>query len=181
MFTRSVEGSPYKEVKVESTFEGRISSLVALIGDADACSEWAEGCENSYFYERISESEAYIYTHNNLPFPVKDRDVLAYVKWTQDSRSKAVEMLSVATTDILEPIPGRVRLTEAKTTWRFEPLGKGQVKVINQTHMDPGSSLPGWITNMLLVDTPFQTMKAFKAEALEPKYADVSVPFITEP
>jgi hypothetical protein len=122
-----------------------------------------------------------IYTHNNLPFPVKDRDVLAHVKWTQDPRSKAVEMLSVATTDIMDPISGRLRLTETKTSWRFEPLAKGQVKIINQTHMNPGSSLPGWITNMLLADTPFQTMKAFKAEAVKPRYADASVPFVTEP
>ena len=37
---------------------------------------------------------------------------------------------------------------------------------------------PGWVTNMLLVDTPFETMKSFVAEIQKPRYRNALVSFI---
>jgi len=57
----------------------------------------------------------------------------------------------------------------------------GKVEIQNQAHINPGSPLPGWITNMLLVDTLFLTMEAFVQEVMKPEYRDAQISFITEP
>ena len=90
-------------------------------------------------------------------------------------------MLSKATTDILPYKKGRKRLTEAQASWTFTPLEEGKVRVSNTAHINPGTNLPGWITNMLLVETPHATMASFIAEVNKPSYKNALVSFVQEP
>ena len=180
--TRSVSGSPYDEVRAETVVQGvRLSSLVALVMDADACAAWADRCAESYVVDTLSDTEALVYTHNDLPFPVKDRDVVSHARWEQDPETFTVRMVSEAVSGYVEEQRGRQRLTEANVSWQFVPLADGSIRVINQAHINPGSNLPGWITNMLLIDTPFETMKAYLEEVRAPRYAQADISFVTEP
>jgi hypothetical protein len=182
VFTRSVDGSPFKEVRSESTITGvTLNSLVALIEDAQACPNWADKCAQSYLVERTSATQSLVYTHNDMPFPVSDRDVVAKVIWQQDPQSLNVKMTSTAVSGGVEPQRGRLRLTNANAMWQFSPNPNGSISVVIQAHIDPGSSIPGWVTNMLLVDTPFETMKSYLAEVLKPKYQAANIAFVTEP
>ena len=179
VYTKAVPGSPYKAVKAVTRVDHvPLRALVALLDDVEACSDWAKECVESTIHERVSPTEAYVYTHNDLPFPVKDRDALTHVTWMQNPSTGEVVMNSYATTGKLAPIKGRLRLTEATTSWRFKPLPSGAVEVTNESHINPGSPLPGWITNMLLINTPYNTLKSFVAEAAMPKYQQVDIAFI---
>ena len=181
VYTRSVEGSPYREVQVVTTIQDiRLSSLAALLLDAEACPEWADKCDESYVHEQISETEFYVYSNNDMPFPVTDRDALTYVTWVQDPETLAVTMTSIATSDILPKQRGRLSLTEARTSWQFIPQADGSIDIVNASHINPGSMLPGWVTNMLLVDTPYQTMSDFIVEVRKPKYLEAEVSFIQD-
>ncbi len=180
--TRPVDGSPYDAVRTTTRMQDvRLSALVALIEDPMACADWADRCAEAYLLERISDTESLVYTHNDMPFPVKDRDVLAHVTWSQDANTFAVHMSSVATVGKMEEVRGRLRLTQAIASWDFVPQSDGSVLVSNEAHINPGSSLPGWITNILLVDAPFETMKSFVSEVRKPKYAHAQLSFIIEP
>lgn len=182
VYTSEVEGSPYDAVLSRTiVHDMRLSALAAVILDAEACPRWADRCAESWVYEELSATEALVYTLNDLPFPVKDRDVLAHVRWQQDEESGAVLMRSEATTDILPDNRRIQRLENAATTWEFIPGADGSIEVLNWAHIDPGSNLPAWITNMLLIDTPFETMKALVAEARKTNYAEAEVGFIVEP
>ena len=46
------------------------------------------------------------------------------------------------------------RLTKEVASWNFAPQGNGSVLISSQPHINPGSALPGWVTNMLLIDAP---------------------------
>lgn len=182
VYTRSVEGSPHKAVRTVTVLDGvSLASLVALIEDADACPDWADRCAESYLHERFSETESLVYTHNDMPFPVKDRDVLARVRWVQNPDTFEVAMTSSATEGILDKVRGRLRLTKAEAKWNFAPQADGSVLISNEVHLDPSSALPGWITNMLLVDTPFETMASFITEVQKPKYRKAKFSFVQEP
>ena len=39
-------------------------------------------------------------------------------------------------------------------------------------HTDPAGALPSWLVNALIVDIPFNSMKALERIAKEPKYAN---------
>ena len=55
-----------------------------------------------------------------------------------------------------------LRLTTGQTSWTFAPLPGRQVEIIGQAHLDPGGVTPAWLTNMLLVEAPFDTLKGLK-------------------
>ncbi|MFT5320889.1 MAG: hypothetical protein ACI934_001036 [Pseudohongiellaceae bacterium] len=182
VYTRKVPGSPYAAVKTITVVSDlRLSSMVALILDSEACAQWADKCAESSVYEKISDTELLIYTVNDLPFPVKDRDILARVHWSQNPMTLDVTMTSEAVTGIVEEQKGRLRLTEATISWHLQPLAMGAVQVINEAHVNPGSPLPGGLINMLLVDSPFETMKSFRKAAALPKYEQASISFVQEP
>ena len=107
--------------------------------------------------------------------------MVAQVKWTQDSATFEVKMNSVATVGKMDEVRGRLRLTKAVASWNFATQADGSVLISNQAHIDPGSALPGWVTNMLLIDAPFETMKSFVSEVANPKYVDAQLSFIQEP
>ena len=182
MHTRSVEGSPFDAVRTTTRMtDVRLSSLAALIEDAPACAEWTDSCAESYLVERLSDTESLVYTHNDMPFPVKNRDVLAQLKWTQHFMMLEVEMNSVATVCKMDEVRGRLPLTEAMASWNFAPQEDGSGLVSNQAHINLGSALPGWLTSMLLLDAPFETMKSFVKKVRDPKYVDAKLSFIVEP
>ena len=182
VYTRKVDGSPFDAVRTVTVMQDvRLSALTALIIDAEACTNWASRCVESYVYQRLSESDAYVYTHSNMPFPIKNRDVLTHAIWSQEAASLTVRVDSEATTGILDEIAGRLRLTQLRLGWIFRPLESGAVEISNEAHIDPGSNLPGWIASLLLVSIPFETMRSFVLEVTKPEYQDAVIGFIQEP
>ena len=182
VYTRKLDGSRFDAVRTVTVMQDvRLSALTALIIDAEACTNWASRCVESYVYQRLSESDAYVYTHSNMPFPIKNRDVLTHAIWSQEAASLTVRVNSEATTGILDEIAGRLRLTQLRLGWIFRPLESGAVEISNEAHIDPGSNLPGWIANLLLVSIPFETMRSFVLEVTKPEYQDAVIGFIQEP
>lgn len=181
VYVSKVNGSRHKAVRAITVIDNaRLSPMVALILDAEACPEWAYKCTESYVHEKISETEFLIYSNSDMPSPIKDRDVLAQTQWRQHHETFTVTMTSTATQDIIPKIKGRVRLTEAKISWTFEPADDGSVRVINEAHVNPGSSMPGWLTNRLLINMPYRTLLAFKQAIQQEQYQSASISFIEE-
>ena len=178
VLTRAVDGSRFKAVRATMTVTTDLSALVALVRDTDACAEWAHLCKSAAEHEVVSETELYVYTHNDLPWPVSDRDALAHVIWAKDPATGAVTMRARAVGESdLGKRRGIVRLTDALTSWTFRPV-EGGIRVISDAHVDPGGPLPAWITNLLLVDAPFQTMTRMRALADSGRYDDASFAFL---
>ena len=81
----------------------------------------------------------------------------------------------------VEKNTGVVRLTQATASWTFKPLENGVVQVTSQAHVNPGGALPGWMTNLFLVDAPFKTLLNLKRAVNKAKYKHALVAFVSEP
>ncbi|MBL4673252.1 MAG: hypothetical protein JKX81_13425 [Arenicella sp.] len=177
IFTSSVKDSSFKAVRGVMTVNASIASLVALVEDMPACSDWAALCKESRIEERISVTESYVYVYNDVPFPVSDRDVYAHVVWTKDPETQRVTMTSTATAGGT-PKTGAVRIKDAVSQWHFTTNEDGTTKVENFAHINPNGPTPAWVTNMMLVDSPFKTMKNMRKIVESGSYADAKVPLL---
>ena len=176
VYTRAVEGSSHKAVQATMTVPYKVSELVALVMDVNACPKWAALCKESRVAESVSPAEAYIYTYNDLPWPVTDRDAIAHVQWRLLDGGGA----NMQATIVDEKVPHKkrtIRLTTGITSWDFVPNADGGTDVISYAHLDPGGAVPAWLTNMLLVDSPFDTMVGMRDLAATGKYQDAPIPF----
>jgi len=181
VFTRKVDGSRFKAVRAEVVIAASLSSVVGLIRDAKACPKWADRCGQSYVHEQVGPMEEYIYTLNSMPWPVSDRDVLAHVSWSQSEQDLSVTMRSRATVGKLPKSKGVVRLEEAQASWFLTPLSATQVKVVTEAHINPGGPLPAWVTNMLLVDSPYTTLKNLRKVAVTEPYKSLQLSYLRLP
>ena len=175
--TSSVAGSPFKAVRGEMSVKASVSSLVALVQDLESCPDWAALCKEARVEKTVSDTETYAYIYNDIPFPVSDRDVYAHVIWVQDPESKKVSMTSTATAGGT-PETGAVRIQNAVSQWHFTPNNDGTTKVENFAHIDPNGPTPAWITNMMLVDSPFKSMQKMREIVEAGTYADVKIAFL---
>ena len=177
IYTSKVEGSPFKAVRGSMTIAGSVESLVALIEDLPACSDWADLCKEARLIERVSDMETFVYIYNDIPFPVSDRDVYVNMSWSIEKSTGKTSMTSIARKGGPDKTKA-VRLQDAFSQWHFTPLGEGKVLVENFAHIDPNGPTPAWITNMLLVDSPFKSMSAMRDIIESGGYADASIPFL---
>ncbi|MEN1727223.1 MAG: START domain-containing protein [Pseudomonadota bacterium] len=181
VFTSAVAGSPYDAVRSTMTIASSLSALVALVLDTEACPEWADLCAESNVFETVSETEFYVYTLNDVPWPVSDRDATTHVVWTQDPETLEVTMTATLVTGKRPKRRRTVRLAEGTTGWSFQPLGNGEVRITSSAHLEPGGAVPGWLSNRLLVDSPFTTMQRMRDLITSGRYDDAQFDWVSEP
>lgn len=178
VYTQKRAGSTHDAVRSQMTIKANLNSVIGLVRDTTACPEWAELCKEAYEHEVVSEKELYVYTYNNIPWPVKDRDALTHVIWDQDAETGEVTMTATATTDILPVNKKAVRIIDAHVQWTFLPLADGSLEVTSVAHIDPNGPTPSWITNLLLVDTPFKTLEGMRRVLASGRYDDTKIDFL---
>jgi hypothetical protein len=178
---RDVPGSKHRAVRAEMTIQASLNALVGLVSDTSACPELSKLCQRAAVHERISATELYVYSYNDIPWPVSDRDALAHVTWEQNPTDLTVTMLAVPTDGILAETKKAVRIIDGVTSWTFKPIGGGEVHIVSQAHIDPRGPVPAWLTNILLIDAPFDTMRSLREIIASGRYDDRRFDFITEP
>jgi hypothetical protein len=181
VYTRSVDGYAYKAVRSVIHLQAtKLSSVVSLIRNSKDCPQWSDSCASATIIEWVSELENYVHTITDMPWPVRDRDLVSHVIWRQDPETLVVTMQGNATTDKLEENDGIVRLTAAQVNWQLTPLENSSVKVVLEAHINPASLLPSWITNRLLVDSPYNSMEGLRQRVKHELYQAVSLSYIRE-
>ncbi len=162
VFSAKVPQSEYKAVLSITTINKPISQVIALVRDVAQCSQWVYRCKHSKKHLTLSDNKHYVYTATNLPFPVIDRDILAYVEWEENTDNNTVTSTGVATNGVLPKKSDYVRLQEATMIWEFTALNNDQTKIRNFAHINPAGNIPSWLSNSLLVDAPFETMTGLR-------------------
>jgi START domain len=176
--TRKVQGSQHKAVRAEMIIPASLNSLVAIARDTSVCNELASLCRESYELESISETEVLVYSYNDIPWPVSDRDAVSRVLWSQNPDDLSILMIASAVESEVAELPRVVRIVDGVTKWFFIPLQNGQVNVVSEAHVDPMGPIPAWLTNILLVSAPLETMRRIIASG---RYSNARFDFITEP
>ncbi|MDA9902273.1 START domain-containing protein [Gammaproteobacteria bacterium] len=181
VYTRPEPASQFEAVRAVMTLDDvRLSSLVALISDTQACSRLESRCVEAETLDTIDQTESVVYRYNNMPFPVRDRDMVLRLKWYQQPDSLKVNVVISNVTGFLPEKKRRVRMPKVNLGWKFVPLPDGSVEVSSEGHIEPGANLPAWILNQFLVSAPFKTMEAVASIVREPLYRDAELSFIKE-
>lgn len=175
VYTRKIENFKQKAARAETIVSDvNVHAVMAVLLDAEACPEWADLCKESYVHSKNSETDYYVYTNNDLPAPVKNRDALTQVRWKKTPTGSVI-MESEAVDGILPPQKGSARIPEAYIRWVFTPTDEG-LHIDSWFLIRPGK-VPAWLTNQLIVGTPYKTVKGLLEQARKPKYANIGTDF----
>jgi hypothetical protein len=178
VYTRIVEGSNVKEVRVVNKVKSSLSGMVALLLDTRNYTNWIYECAESRPLKVVSDKEMYNYQVTNFPWPVSDRDLICNFKINQDSNTKIV---SFTKTGIPAYIPEKspyVRIQRFQSSYKLTPLANDSVKVELEMLVDLGGDIPRWLINANMVMAPYKSTVAMLDQI--PKYQSASLSFIKE-
>ena len=171
---RPVQGSPHAQIRARMVLDVSVASIVALLRDKDACGDWIAYCAEARVLERFGKRQALSYTWTDMPWPIRDRDVVARVYLERDAASGVVRFSADADPEALPEESGRIRLRHASTRWVLTPTDEG-IDIELRTHVDPASAVPAWILNSLIVDAPHGTLSRMRNLLQSGRYADADL------
>lgn len=157
--TRDVDGSKYKGWKGAVTVEADVGKALATIRDVDAYPAWWPGALEGRVITTESASQTH-YVLSDLPWPVTDREAYYRYDVTQGAEQATIKVSTITSGE-----PERkdaVRAVRATGEWTFRSIGEGRTAVEWVFHFEPGGSLPAWLANSAVVDTPKDVMGALK-------------------
>lgn len=162
IYSAKVPDSRYRAVLAETLVNINTHQLVNILRSPEICAQWVYRCDHSYLYKKVSQDTDLVYTTTNMPFPAKDRDILAKIIWQSDPNTQIVRVIGTATKYQLIPIGNQIRIKKAQMIWELTPIGNDKTKIRNYAHINPAGGLPAWLINQLAIDAPLKTLQGLK-------------------
>lgn len=180
VYLRDAENSNIKEVKIETTFDASLSSVIAVLKDVPAYSKWIYKCSAAERLEPGANTSSVYYCGIDFPWPLSDRDFIAKSKLRQDPNSKHVFIDVQCAPAYLPEKDGFVRIKKMNINYEFIPLPGNKVKMNYRLHSDPGGALPAWLINLAVDNGPVNTIKGMREMLKEDKYRNAKLAFLEE-
>lgn len=163
VYTRKLEGWGIKEYKVVMNIKTSPSRVVTALKDVPSRYKWAYNSIEIREIERPNSEEVAIYNKVDAPWPVADRDNITRFKFSYPSVNMTRVDMTVIKSHAKAPVyDGIVRIERLKGHWLIRDKGNGWTEIIQQCVAEPGGSLPDWLANSAVVDTPYNSMYNLK-------------------
>lgn len=179
VYTRPVENSDIKAVKVECTVEATLSQLTAVLLDIPASPEWIYATEFCRVQKTISDTELIYHSEIDVPWPVSNRDFIVRVKISQDSLTKKLTVDGENLPQYIKEQDGVVRIMHTESNWTVTPRDK-YLDIVFTLHVDPGGSIPAWLINMFATRGPLETFRNLRSQVNKPEYKAASFSFLVD-
>jgi len=178
VYTRTVQGSSYKEFRGVMEIDAPLSSVVAVLQDVDHMCDWMYRAGDVKLLEREGDSIIILHGITTAPWPFADRDQTykyQYI-WNEVDSTVIVKMMGMS--DYFPENENCVRMPDSKGSWQFKQRKNNMVQVSLQYHADPGGKIPAWLSNSFVVDSPYETLKAMKKMIRKEEYQNCSFDFL---
>ncbi|HEX6160166.1 MAG TPA: hypothetical protein VF111_08370 [Thermoanaerobaculia bacterium] len=169
-------GSDLRQVKGVVRVKSTLSAAVAWMQDANACKKL--GCfENRV--ERVDAQMEYEHFRFKMIKPFQPRDFILRADFHQLPSTKEVLVEYVAAPERSPLNDCCVRVTRMNNTWRFTPVGNGELEAEYTMNMDWGGFIPNPLQN--LAQPKYMQRQLLKMQSTLDPYQTAKVDFIEEP
>lgn len=179
VYTKNVPGSDFVLFRGTAVFNSTIDSVLAVVFDSSSYVDWLYQCKESALIEKLNFNERYQYQVIHVPFPYNDRDTIVYSKMQQDRETGEVIISFLSSSDYCSdkdtPICKKIkssryeRINKIAGSYYLKKVDQG-IEMTWIQHTEPGGELPGWLVNLYVVDTPFQSFLNLAEKLQEDKY-----------
>ena len=162
IYTRKEANTNLKSFRGEAILHTQMEKVCNLIGNVKNVDWWDKNLReiNVLSYEENKNIKYYLVY--GVPWPLTDRDLCVEAKITTDPVTGKRVIYSVPLPNVIPEKPDLVRIKNYWQRWIIQPLDSGTIHVILEGFVDPGGSVPAWIYNMVIVDTPLKIFRGIK-------------------
>jgi len=160
IYVKSTESSSLKLFKAEMTVKSSLNEVLNVILDGDKLKDWNYKALDSKLLNKSSDNDYLLWLALDLPWPVRNRDVVIQLKVLHITEDVVKIDISAASERYPEN-DDYLRITTFEGYWLLEQIGD-TVKITHQMFGDPGGSLPNWFVNSTITKAPHYNFVALK-------------------
>ncbi|MCI5058750.1 MAG: START domain-containing protein [Flavobacteriales bacterium] len=162
VYTRLEPGNDLKSFKGVAYTNASISDIYQILLDAGNVKDWAFSIIESELLEKGKNYFIY-YTEFDSPWPVDNRDFVLKAD-IKESSSEQFRIEHNYIPNKKAEKDGIVRVKKTNLIWSAQKTEKG-TKLTYQGYSDPGGTIPTWLANSSVVDSPFYSLKNLMEKA----------------
>ena len=181
IFTRDIEGSNLKELRMTFSLEGvELSEVISALDDTKSYKDWVYKCTEAEILEIVNTKETYSYFTYNFPWPMTNRESITYSKFDQDSLTGVVTLTAydISTHPNAPPVNKMVRIPEVSVIWKVVPKENDTAEIEYFLRTSPGGNIPTWAVNMVIDHGALKTMDMLRELIDTGIYKDRNIPWL---
>jgi len=157
VYTRKTDSSDFKSVKVEAVFTGSCEKLAGILMGVDKNIKWVYNTKSLHLIQRFNANELIYYAETSLPWPMRNRDQAIRINLFPDSINHALKITTVGEPKAIPETKGIVRVPYFLGVWQVKEIANKEISIEYYLNVDPGGSIPAWISNMFVAKGPYET------------------------
>ena len=149
VYALKAPGSTLEQFKGVTRIKAPLHAVMATMTDTstEACREFVPGCVSGRILQPWDpQKHSFIQAYRlMLPKPMVPRDLVIRSSFSQDPKTKALFVECDALPDLLPPDPCCYHITHMHNSWRYTPVGNGELELEFRSNYDIG--LPYFLVN----------------------------------
>ena len=158
VYTQQEKDSKLKKFLAVTIIQAPKEAIIDLINDVENKVEWMGNLSYAKVIKKISDTEHIDYYVSEIPWPIKNKDIVMHFKLEEDEDSGSTFINYWSVPDYIPEKKNISRLRKADGYFRLTDLEDGKTEIRYLVSSDPEIKLPAWAINKFMVDPPFQTM-----------------------
>ncbi len=164
IYTRKEPGNTIKSFMGITDIYAPMDKVCNLIGNVKNLDWWDKNLKEIRVLQYEKNKRAQYYLVYNAPWPITDRDLCVDAVINDDPVTGVRTIVATPLLNVIPKRPDCVRIEHYWQSWTLQPTGKGYVHAILEGYVDPAGSVPDWIYNMVITDTPYKVMLGAKKQ-----------------
>jgi hypothetical protein len=165
IYTRKEAGSDLKSFKGEAMIRAKYEDLLNLIGNVKNQDWWDKSVAELKILLFEEGKHVQYYIVYDSPWPVSDRDLVVDAVINTDPVTKVRTVKAKPLPGVIPEKADKVRIKNYWQNWTVTPIKPGLVHVVLEGFVDPGGSIPDWLYNMVITDTPIKVIRNVKEKS----------------
>lgn len=162
VFTRKEPNTSLKSFKGIMDVHSTMDRVKKLIGNVHNTEWWDKNVKDIrvLYYEENKHFKYYL--RYDVPWPLADRDLCVDACVKEDPVTGIREINAKPLPNLVPEQEGVVRITNYWQKWVIQPMDNGIIRITLEGSVDPGGSVPTWLINLVITDTPLNVMGGIK-------------------
>lgn len=162
LYTRMESGKSVKAFRGVTDIKAAAEKIFDVLRDINDTDWWDKNVSlNKVLYYEKNKGARY-YLVYDLPWPVPDRDLCVDVSVSPGVLSGEHRISAVSVNGIIPERNDMIRIKDYRQIWTIRPEGEKMTHIELEGIVDPAGILPDWITNILIIDSPYRSISGLR-------------------
>ena len=169
IYTRKESNNSLKSFKGEAVFNASIDRVFYVLGDATNFDWWDKDISVIKVLSFEPGKNIKYYLVYDVPWPLTDRDLAVNAEISINPITGERSIMATPLLNVIPEKPDIIRIKKYWQRWTVQPMDKGNVHVILEGYVDPAGSVPAWLYNMVITETPLKVIRSLRERVLTGK------------